>query len=558
MYNDIELKDYDKKYYQQNVSRKQKLRNVSFAAIGKKFDEFRAKRALKKLEKAEKQLVDTRLFQSEVKPKHGITTAERIINYRSEKVAKLESKINFLTTGEYPDKIAVKNRAIKLKEMMWKNFRLNSIGLYSIPAEVKNNILQENQKEQQENVVNEVKEDKKETPTTQIKEEVPLVTEEEINSIKEAVQRKLDETSKEEAQKVDVNKINENEMKSVVDDNFDKQKEEITTDSILNKIENDLHNISIEDGLIKEESPIKPIQQMEKISLPVIKPVTVKETAQKENVNDDIFSGDKAKKIEVTEEVVNQSKVEDRESPVVVEDRENAYEKVKEDENKLNDLYTKLGEVAINDNETAKEIRNEIEQVENDFLENEEKLTEEERKQLEEEHKEDNKVSENEEVKEEIKETENEKVEEIKKESEINLSNVTKAEIEKVVDKMDNSTNLEIKKARLNILKDAVLSTSKELEETNKELSKTENEIEAAKNKELELEKKLALKYDEKNDEYTRQANDNKEMIDNNISMINNNKSELEERNERIRRLQEMFDSFEKNENEKEVEHKKK
>lgn len=558
MYNDIELKDYDKKYYQQNVSRKQKLRNVSFAAIGKKFDEFRAKRALKKLEKAEKQLVDTRLFQSEVKPKHGITTAERIINYRSEKVAKLESKINFLTTGEYPDKIAVKNRAIKLKEMMWKNFRLNSIGLYSIPAEVKNNILQENQKEQQENVVKEVKEDKKETPTTQIKEEVPLVTEEEINSIKEAVQRKLDETVKEEAQEVDVNKINENEMKSVVDDNFDKQKEEITTDSILNKIENDLHNISIEDGLIKEESPIKPIQQMEKISLPVIKPVTVKETAQKENVNDDIFSGDKAKKIEVKEEVVNQSKVEDRESPVVVEDRENAYEKVKEDENKLNDLYTKLGEVAINDTETAKEIRNEIEQVENDFLENEEKLTEKERKQLEEEHKEDNKVSENEEVKEEIKETENEKVEEIKKASEINLSNVTKAEIEKVVDKMDNSTNLEIKKARLNILKDAVLSTSKELEETNKELSKTESEIEAAKNKELELEKKLALKYDEKNDEYTRQANDNKEMIDNNISMINNNKSELEERNERIRRLQEMFDSFEKNENEKEVEHKKK
>lgn len=558
MYNDIELKDYDKKYYQQNVSRKQKLRNVSFAAIGKKFDEFRAKRALKKLEKAEKQLVDTRLFQSEVKPKHGITTAERIINYRSEKVAKLESKINFLTTGEYPDKIAVKNRAIKLKEMMWKNFRLNSIGLYSIPAEVKNNILQENQKEQQKNVVNEVKEDKKETPTTQIKEEVPLVTEEEINSIKEAVQRKLDETVKEEAQEVDVNKINENEMKSVVDDNFDKQKEEITTDSILNKIENDLHNISIEDGLIKEESPIKPIQQMEKISLPVIKPVTVKETAQKENVNDDIFSGDKAKKIEVKEEVVNQSKVEDRESPVVVEDRENAYEKVKEDENKLNDLYTKLGEVAINDTETAKEIRNEIEQVENDFLENEEKLTEKERKQLEEEHKEDNKVSENEEVKEEIKETENEKVEEIKKASEINLSNVTKAEIEKVVDKMDNSTNLEIKKARLNILKDAVLSTSKELEETNKELSKTESEIEAAKNKELELEKKLALKYDEKNDEYTRQANDNKEMIDNNISMINNNKSELEERNERIKRLQEMFDSFEKNENEKEVEHKKK
>ena len=558
MYNDIELKDYDKKYYQQNVSRKQKLRNVSFAAIGKKFDEFRAKRALKKLEKAEKQLVDTRLFQSEVKPKHGITTAERIINYRSEKVAKLESKINFLTTGEYPDKIAVKNRAIKLKEMMWKNFRLNSIGLYSIPAEVKNNILQENQKEQQENVVKEVKEDKKETPTTQIKEEVPLVTEEEINSIKEAVQRKLDETVKEEAQEVDVNKINENEMKSVVDDNFDKQKEEITTDSILNKIENDLHNISIEDGLIKEESPIKPIQQMKKISLPVIKPVTVKETAQKENVNDDIFSGDKAKKIEVKEEVVNQSKVEDRESPVVVEDRENAYEKVKEDENKLNDLYTKLGEVAINDTETAKEIRNEIEQVENDFLENEEKLTEKERKQLEEEHKEDNKVSENEEVKEEIKETENEKVEEIKKASEINLSNVTKAEIEKVVDKMDNSTNLEIKKARLNILKDAVLSTSKELEETNKELSKTESEIEAAKNKELELEKKLALKYDEKNDEYTRQANDNKEMIDNNISMINNNKSELEERNERIKRLQEMFDSFEKNENEKEVEHKKK
>ena len=119
MYNDIELKGYDKKYYQQNVSRKQKLRNISFAAIGKKFDEFRAKRALKKLEKAEKNLVDTRLFQSEVKPKHGISTAERIVNYRSEKVAKLESKINFLTTGEYPDKIAVKNRLDKQKKIRY-------------------------------------------------------------------------------------------------------------------------------------------------------------------------------------------------------------------------------------------------------------------------------------------------------------------------------------------------------------------------------------------------------------------------------------------------------
>lgn len=554
MYNDIELKEYDKKYYQQNVSRKQKLRNISFAAIGKKFDEFRAKRALKKLEKAEKELVDTRLFQSEVKPRHGVTAAERIINYRAEKVAKLESKINFLTIGEYPDKVAVKNRAIKLKEMMWKNFRLNSIGLYSIPAEVKNDILND--------IKQEDKNEAQEKNTSQIKEEVPKITEDEIKSIKEAVQRKLDETADEEKQEVDVNKINENKMKSVVEDNFDKQKEEITADSILNKIENDLHNISIEEGLIKDENPIKPIKQMDKISLPVIKPVTVKESTEKENVNDDIFTGDKAKKIEEKEEVVSEPKVEDRESLVVVEDRENAYEKVKEDESKLNDLYTKLGEVAINDTEAAKEIRDEIEQVENDFLENEEKLTEEEKKQLEEEHEEE-KIYEQEEIKEEIEEpikeeSEQEEKEEVKKEKEIDLSNITKTEIEKVVDKVDNSTNLEIKKARLNILKDAVLSTSKELEETNKELSNTENAIEEAKNKELELERKLALKYDEKNDEYTRKANDNKEMIDNNKSIISNNKSELEERNERIKRLQEMFDSFEKNETEKEVEHKKK
>ena len=547
MYNDIELKGYDKKYYQQNVSRKQKLRNISFAAIGKKFDEFRAKRALKKLEKAEKNLVDTRLFQSEVKPKHGISTAERIVNYRSEKVAKLESKINFLTTGEYPDKIAVKNRAIKLKEMMWKNFRLNSIGLYAIPAEVKNEIVNEEIKEEAQKEVPEVAESKVEVAPP-IKEEVPLVTEDEIKKIKEAVQKKLEETTKEE--KVDVNQINEEEMKSVVDDNFDKQKEEITTDDIYKKIDNDLQNISIEEGLIKEENPIKPIEQISQKAFPVIKPVTVKENVQKDNVNDDIFTGEKAKKIEVKEENVVETKIEDRESPVVVEDRENAYEKVKEDESKLNDLYTKLGEVAIDNTDAAKEIRDEIEKVENDFLENEEKLTEDEKQKLE--------AEKQEEANTEIKVPEETQVEEVQKEQSIDLSNVTQTEIEKVVDKVESSTNLEIKKARLNILKDAVLSTSKELEETNKELSKTEDAIEAAKNKELELEKKLALKYDEKNDEYTRKANDNKEMIDNNKSMINSNKSELEERNERIKRLQEMFDSFEKNDNEKEVEHKKK
>lgn len=547
MYNDIELKGYDKKYYQQNVSRKQKLRNISFAAIGKKFDEFRAKRALKKLEKAEKNLVDTRLFQSEVKPKHGISTAERIVNYRSEKVAKLESKINFLTTGEYPDKIAVKNRAIKLKEMMWKNFRLNSIGLYAIPAEVKNEIVNEEIKEEAQKEVPEVAESKVEVAPP-IKEEVPLVTEDEIKKIKEAVQKKLEETTKEE--KVDVNQINEEEMKSVVDDNFDKQKEEITTDDIYKKIDNDLQNISIEEGLIKEENPIKPIEQISQKAFPVIKPVTVKENVQKDNVNDDIFTGEKAKKIEVKEENVVETKIENRESPVVVEDRENAYEKVKEDESKLNDLYTKLGEVAIDNTDAAKEIRDEIEKVENDFLENEEKLTEDEKQKLE--------AEKQEEANTEIKVPEETQVEEVQKEQSIDLSNVTQTEIEKVVDKVESSTNLEIKKARLNILKDAVLSTSKELEETNKELSKTEDAIEAAKNKELELEKKLALKYDEKNDEYTRKANDNKEMIDNNKSMINSNKSELEERNERIKRLQEMFDSFEKNDNEKEVEHKKK
>ena len=547
MYNDIELKGYDKKYYQQNVSRKQKLRNISFAAIGKKFDEFRAKRALKKLEKAEKNLVDTRLFQSEVKPKHGISTAERIVNYRSEKVAKLESKINFLTTGEYPDKIAVKNRAIKLKEMMWKNFRLNSIGLYAIPAEVKNEIVNEEIKEEAQKEVPEVAESKVEVAPP-IKEEVPLVTEDEIKKIKEAVQKKLEETTKEE--KVDVNQINEEKMKSVVDDNFDKQKEEITTDDIYKKIDNDLQNISIEEGLIKEENPIKPIEQISQKAFPVIKPVTVKENVQKDNVNDDIFTGEKAKKIEVKEENVVETKIENRESPVVVEDRENAYEKVKEDESKLNDLYTKLGEVAIDNTDAAKEIRDEIEKVENDFLENEEKLTEDEKQKLE--------AEKQEEANTEIKVPEETQVEEVQKEQSIDLSNVTQTEIEKVVDKVESSTNLEIKKARLNILKDAVLSTSKELEETNKELSKTEDAIEAAKNKELELEKKLALKYDEKNDEYTRKANDNKEMIDNNKSMINSNKSELEERNERIKRLQEMFDSFEKNDNEKEVEHKKK
>ena len=329
-----------------------------------------------------------------------------------------------------------------------------------------------------------------------------------------------------------------------------KQKEEITTDDIYKKIDNDLQNISIEEGLIKEENPIKPIEQISQKAFPVIKPVTVKENVQKDNVNDDIFTGEKAKKIEVKEENVVETKIENRESPVVVEDRENAYEKVKEDESKLNDLYTKLGEVAIDNTNAAKEIRDEIEKVENDFLENEEKLTEDEKQKLE--------AEKQEEANTEIKVPEETQVEEVQKEQSIDLSNVTQTEIEKVVDKVESSTNLEIKKARLNILKDAVLSTSTELEETNKELSKTEDAIEAAKNKELELEKKLALKYDEKNDEYTRKANDNKEMIDNNISMINSNKSELEERNERIKRLQEMFDSFEKNDSEKEVEHKKK
>lgn len=116
--------------------KKIKFKPASFERISSKWRKFWTKILDKKLDKAKEKLVSTEIpaygFESGL---GGASRGDKKILRRAKSVAKLESKINFLRTGERMSRAAVASRAIKLKSNMKNNMEFNCDYVYSVLPE---------------------------------------------------------------------------------------------------------------------------------------------------------------------------------------------------------------------------------------------------------------------------------------------------------------------------------------------------------------------------------------------------------------------------------------
>lgn len=118
--------------------RKIKFKSLSFRNISNLWKNFRISSLNKKLEKAKKKLVETKVDQHDLEKQawmSGMTVAEKKIYKRAAAVIRLEEKINYLETGTKVTDDFIASRAIKLKDNMMKNLRFNCGSAYSVPTD---------------------------------------------------------------------------------------------------------------------------------------------------------------------------------------------------------------------------------------------------------------------------------------------------------------------------------------------------------------------------------------------------------------------------------------
>ena len=338
----FEFKDFeDESVKQEKEARKIKFKNISFTNIGKKFDQFRIDKLEKKLVKAKEKILDTQLFNSDMK--NDAKAAEGILLYRSKAVAKLEAELTFLETGKYVTVKMVESRAIKLKDLMMKNLEKNVYGMFAVPEDKKQNIFET----QPQNV-------ESETEKT-IKEEA-----EKLNNKINAAQNQENEASEETENTAEDNfeNITVEEAKETVDKSFEDESENISTVDVENVVNQDLSQAEdeAENTYVNEPSGVSPIENIKVKDVPEIPAATVNAEALK-GINDDIFgrnnaqeSEEKTEDSEVTEEnEEDKTSSEERVVPIVVPEREevNYLEKTKEDLEKLDELYVKLAGISM-------------------------------------------------------------------------------------------------------------------------------------------------------------------------------------------------------------------
>lgn len=127
---DIEL--VDKKYFRIPLvkpSRKIKFKSISFKNILSRWNAFRLERLKRKLEDKKSDLVEMEFSAEQLKNQEKV---EKKVLRKTQAIAKLESKINFLESGNYHSEEFVDSRAIKLKSLMMKNLEYNKDSLYSV------------------------------------------------------------------------------------------------------------------------------------------------------------------------------------------------------------------------------------------------------------------------------------------------------------------------------------------------------------------------------------------------------------------------------------------
>ncbi len=483
MNSNIELKEIDESILNQVKNpRKIKFKNVSFTNIGRKFDDFRVKRLEKKLAKEIKKELKSEFTSGDLKK--GLTDssrAERILVRKSLAITRLEEKINFLKFGELPSKAAAEYRAIKLKDKMMQNLRVNIYGLYSVPEDKKEEVF-------------------KEVPETN-ESDTNKVIEEEINKLNDKMNQMETPTDKEiktslenkAEESVNVDNLSVADIKQTVEGMFNEEKNNLQTEDVQKAVEEGLNQVHVEDYTEEYVSPIKPIVPIKTRKIPDIGLAKVSPNIPVKGLNDDIFSKDNAVEIEEPKTEAT------RDLPVVTPDREemSLYEKTKNSINELNNLYDQLGEVKMDDQKTRDELTQKVVKLQDEIIKNKELLSEEEKIALEQEFSEEPKEESKEEVKEDIG---------------FDFSEASAKDIENAVEKVKNTSDLRAMAERIRILQneDKIIQArveqakaeeeakSKAYDETIKKLIQYGNELEAKCNKNIEKETELKNKAREK------------------------------------------------------------
>ena len=148
---DIELLDRD--YFRIPLvkpSRKIKFKGISFKNIlsrwnsfrlGQLWNSFRLDQLKKKIASKKEKLVEMEFHGEDIVPGKQRERIERKVLRKTQTIARLESKLNFLETGKYHSEEFEGSRAIKLKDLMMKNLEYNRNSLYGVTEQAAEEII---------------------------------------------------------------------------------------------------------------------------------------------------------------------------------------------------------------------------------------------------------------------------------------------------------------------------------------------------------------------------------------------------------------------------------
>ena len=191
MAHDIELVDREFGHVRVPISRKIKFKGISFTNISKRWNNFRLNRLKSKLIADKEKLVNMEFTNDQLTK--GRETTEQKIMKKTTAIAKLESKIQFLETGNYSTEEFINSRAIKLKKVMMSNLVYNRDSLYGLTEAAANEIVNGPSvpEQPQEPVVQTVENDMKEQQEKIAQEVQRIMAEQEAaveNSVENAVE----------------------------------------------------------------------------------------------------------------------------------------------------------------------------------------------------------------------------------------------------------------------------------------------------------------------------------------------------------------------------------
>lgn len=146
-HNDIELVDREYGHIRIPLSRKIKFKRISFINISANWNKFRLNRLKSKLITNKEKLVAMEFKQTQLDSISGREKVAEKVLKKTTAIARLESKIKLLETGNYSTERFINSRAIKLKDLMMSNLEYRRDILYGVndtaAEEIKNGLPEE-------------------------------------------------------------------------------------------------------------------------------------------------------------------------------------------------------------------------------------------------------------------------------------------------------------------------------------------------------------------------------------------------------------------------------